>query len=85
MTRLVGALCALVVAATVLSLAAYGAERLAPIIQAHLGSAWFVPACNLFVVFCLMIACWKRRRSKLEEPVPLTPLARRLLSGSREF
>jgi len=84
MTRLIGALGALVVAATVLSLASYGAERLAPIIQTHLLSRWFVPACNLFIVLCLIVSGLKMRHSKPDEPIPLTPLARRPLSGSRK-
>jgi hypothetical protein len=85
MTRLTCALSALVIAATVLSLAAYGAEKLAPIVQALLLSRWFALACGLFTAFCLTIPGLKMRRSKPDEPIPLTPQARQLLSGSREF
>jgi hypothetical protein len=84
MVRLFSALLAVAAAASVLWLSVRGAEGLLPFIQAHALSRWFVPACNLFVVFCLIVAGIKMRRSKRDEDVPLTPVVRRLPSGLRE-
>jgi len=68
MVRLFGALSALLITATILSLVIVGAYWLLPIILTHGFPRWFVPACNLFVAFCLLIAGIRRRRSKLTEP-----------------
>jgi hypothetical protein len=68
MVRIFGALSAPFIAAAVLWLSATGAELLSPIIRAHALSHWFVPFCNLFVVFCLVIAGIKMRRSRTDEP-----------------
>ena len=85
MVRLLSALLAVGIAATIFWLSVRGAQGLLPIIQAHALSGWFVPACNLFVVFCLIMVAMKRRRSKPDRKVPLTPAVRRLPSGLREL
>jgi hypothetical protein len=85
MVRLLSALSALLIAATVLWLSVRGAEGLLPFLKAHMLSRWFVPACNLFMVFCLVVAGIKMRRSKRDGDIPLTPVVRRLPSGLREL
>jgi len=67
MVRLFGALSALLITATILSLVFLGADWLLPIILAHRFPRWFVPGCNLFVIVCVTIAA-ARRRSTLTEP-----------------
>jgi hypothetical protein len=66
MVRLFGALSALLIAATILSLTILGVGWLFPIALSHGVSRWFVPACNLFTVICLIIAGLRRRRLKLK-------------------
>jgi|HubBroStandDraft_6_1064221.scaffolds.fasta_scaffold510381_2 hypothetical protein len=85
MVRLFSALLAVAAAASVLWLSVRGAEGLLPFLQAHALSRWFVPACNLLVIFCLIVVGIKMRRSKRDEDVPLTPVVRRLPSGLREL
>jgi hypothetical protein len=67
MVRPLAALLAVVIAMTGFWLSVRGAAWLLPVIQIHTLSGWFVPACNLFVVFCLIVVGMKRRQSKLDE------------------
>jgi hypothetical protein len=71
MVRLFSALLAVAAAASAFWLSLRGAEGILPFFQAHALSRWFVPACNLFVVFCLIVAGIKMRRPKRDEDVPL--------------
>jgi hypothetical protein len=66
MVRLFGAVSALLITTTILSLVIRGADWLLPILLTHGFPRWFVPACNLFTVFCLIIAGIRRRRLKLK-------------------
>jgi hypothetical protein len=68
MVRLFGALSAVFITATILSLVILGADWLLPIILTHGFPRWFVPACNLFAAVCVTIAAIRRRRAKLNEP-----------------
>ena len=66
MERLACALSALLITTTILSLVILGVDWLLPIILTHGIPRWFVPACNLFVVFSVTIAAIRRRRLKLK-------------------
>ena len=92
MVRVLSALSALVVAATVLWLSLRGAELLFPIFQAFADSGRASRASHLSTFFGLTVAvvvavafAIKERRAKRDEDVPLTPIVRRLPSGLREL
>jgi hypothetical protein len=77
MTRLVVVAVALLACAACLATASLGASHLGPWLQFHMVAArWFMPACNLFVVACV-IASLRRKKAAKEDDERLTPLVRR--------
>jgi hypothetical protein len=68
MVRLFGALSALLITTTILSLVILGVDWLLPVIMPFFLSPWFALACNLFGGSCVIIAGIRRRRLKLTEP-----------------
>ncbi len=93
MVRLLCALSALLVAATVLWLSVQAIESLWLILHAHpihlrfrRGFGVFISMfASFFVVFFPIMIATKERRAKRDEDVRLTPLVRRLPSGMREL
>ena len=77
MTRLMVIAIALVASAGCLTIASLGAAHLGPWLQSHMVAPWFVPACNLFVALCLLIAGLRHKKTVSQEDERLTPLLRR--------
>jgi hypothetical protein len=89
MVRLLSALSALLIAATVLWLSLHGVERLQPLIQSHMHSGRFDTALALLSAFfgagIAIVLAVKEGRARRDEDVPLTPMVRRLPSDAREL
>jgi len=77
MTRLITAAIALLASAICLEIALFGAGYLGPWLQSHMVAPWFVPACNLFTVACLVAVVLRHKRAASDEDGPLMPVVRR--------
>lgn len=75
--RLLAIAIALVGCLVCLEAALFLAGLAGPWIHSHRLAPWFVPACNIFVLGCLVIASVQRKKAVAEEDERLTPLVRR--------
>jgi hypothetical protein len=87
MMKIGSAFAALIISAAVVTLAVTAALWLLPFFADSAHHWWFLPACNLVTLGCLITAGFKMRRAKpAEREEPRTPLVRRSpVTGLREF
>ena len=77
MKRLAIIVMALLACAACLGIAEIGVGQIGPWLMIHDIPRWFVPACNVFTMGCLVFVALRRKKSVAGDDERLTPLVRR--------